>query len=180
MIDFDRELRELEPRLRMIASRYWIDGQDDDDRLQIARVAAWEAMLRYDDGVGVPLRTWCVIVADRRLKDAMTRANRAKRGGSSPVRALSLQAPVPGADDLTFGDALPAGCDSAREVEARAEFEALLRYLRERGPVMRASGLLLLVGCSYDEIAAVTGGHRKQVDNAIQRVKRALREAVGS
>lgn len=176
-IDIDQELRVLDQLLGKIATRYTIHGYDHDDNLQVCRIAAWEAIRRYDPACGVPLRSWVTVVADRRLKDAMTRANRDKRGGTDPARTFSINGAVPGGDGLLFEYLLPADSDPAREAEARAELAALLAYLQTRGPIMRAAGLLFLIGCTYDEIREVTGGDRKQIDNALARVRRALRNA---
>lgn len=176
-IDVDQELRGLDPLLRKIATRYTIHGHDYDDNVQLCRIAAWDAIRRYDPASGVPLRSWVTIVADRRLKDAMTRANRDKRGGTDPARTLSIHGIVPASEGVFFEDILPATDDPAREVVARTDLTDLLAYLRARGPIMRTAGLLFLIGCTYEEISQVTGGNRKQIDNALARVRRAVRDA---
>ena len=169
--------RGLDPLFHKIATRYTIHGHDHDDNVQLCRIAAWEAIRSHDPACNVPLAAWVAIVADRRLKDAMSRANREKRGGTDPARDLSINGIVPGSTGILFEDILPATDDPARDVAARADLADLLAYLRSRGPLMRTAGLLFLIGCTYEEISQVTGGNAKQIDNALARVRRAVRDA---
>jgi RNA polymerase sigma factor (sigma-70 family) len=141
------------------ARKWYVPGHDRDDVIQEARIALWEAAGCYDPTVGTPFRGFAIFVINRRLRDFLRRATR-------PAQMV-----------LT---------DSARDVEEtattaadiahhRAELRAVVAAYKNLSPLERKAVSAAANGTPYRDV-----GPFRSIDNAVQRGRRHLREAVAS
>lgn len=173
----DDRLREFEPMLQAIAGRYFAPGVDHEDLLQEARIGAWAGLRDFRPGQGASLRTFVSFCAERMVQTAVIAARRRKHEHLND--AASLDAPVR-EDGDNLGDLLGSDADPLAQISLRDELRSIVDRLNDvelLTEVERAAIVgIELEGRSYDEIREPLRASRKQIDNAVQRARRKLRE----
>lgn len=171
---------ELLDRYRILARSkahsYFLLGADREDVIQEGMIGLYKAIRDYDDGRGVPFRSFAEVCVTRQVLTAVRTGTRLKH---APLNSsVSLDQPVDiGEQGAVLGDLLAAApsSDPAAAVVSADEMRALQRHFDEvlsdlEQQVLRHH----MDGKSYDEIAAVLQRHAKAIDNALQRVKKKL------
>lgn len=164
---------------RSKARSYYIAGADHDDVCQEALIGLYKAIRDYQPDRGATFRTFADMCITRQVISAVKAANRRKH---DPLRtSVSLDAPAPGNLESTRTVSETAStsgsCDPAALALSAESIRELQRELDGTLSTLEADVLALLVdGRSYSEIAVAVGTHAKAVDNAIQRVRRKIRE----
>lgn len=154
----------LLPRLRAMADGYHLPGLDRDDLVQEGFLGVMNAVRHYRAALGefAPYALTCA-------RNSMGSAARlALSGRNEPLRDYT---PLP--------EDHPAGAEIQPQalVEAAEWNEELHRWMQSAlTPYEQKVLRLFLAGYPYSEIASLLSSHSKAVDNALQRVRRKLRQ----
>lgn len=150
-----------------------VRGFDEDDILQEARIALWEACTQYDPSRG-KLSTLAGVRIKTNYQHARDYESRYKRRAHNTAR--SFEAPVVADDDLSLADLLPAEDDPERDVFTLQ----LAEKTRKRVSVKTKKIFdLLLLGYTPLEIASqmkmskqAIHQHRQKIQNAYLKAAR--------
>lgn len=165
----ERELRELEPIARGLGRLYVIPGLERCDVEQLARVGLWEALQAYD-GTS-PLRAFARLVAERRVRDALTAALREKRTANrTALHELTLD----GGELVPAVELVREPLGTVERAELRAELRAVVDAAASLTELERRALGHVLDGRPY---AARSRHGSRELDNAAQRARRKLRAA---
>jgi RNA polymerase sporulation-specific sigma factor len=139
-----------------------VPGQSREDLFQEGMLGLISAVTAYQPERGAAFRTFASVCVGNRVLSALRRSAGQSEEVPLPEVAFHLEAPESDPQDVFF----------AME-ETRRMMEAIRRNLTslERG-VMEA----YLAGDDYGQIAKRLGVGQKTVDNALQRVRRKLRQ----
>ncbi len=143
-------------------------GLEPDDLKQECRMGLLSAVLTFDPSRGVPFRAYASVCVNHRVSSARRVALKHSMLHSS----LSLSS-----DQLSMLEEVPdAGADPEQQVIQGEEAGRIYAALTKRlSPLEKKSLLLYLSGSTYEEIAEQLGCNLKAIDNALQRVRRKLR-----
>lgn len=138
-------------------------GMEADDLMQEGFLALHSAVNTYRESSGASFATYAGVCIRNRLISAVRSANTAKNG----VRAEPLTEDVP----------VPSDSQPENAFVIKEDFERLNRYIGNSLSRTEMQVLsLYLDGSSYDEIAKKLGISKKSCDNAMQRVRRKLKD----
>lgn len=171
------------PMLRFHSRSLYAAGEEREDFDQAALVGLFEACRDFRTDRGANFRTFANQVVGRLVIDHAKARTRLKHGPLS--RALSLDAPMLGAEDegaTTFGEGLDGKTLEPGDVlEQRDELRRLVAAIRGGLSRLEREALVGFVfnGESYAEVEARLETNAKTVDNALQRAKRKVADAVG-
>ena len=162
------------PFLRRRAARF--SGKnvvlDQDDLVQEAAIGFIRAVATFDPEKNVAFRQYATLCVDRRLISVCQSQARQKRGPSAEVVSLSeerleAQRPVLREEQV---------CNPEELVIIREGFQNFLKRLEASLSRLEREVLALyLYGYSLSEVSSRLGLTAKQVDNAMQRVRRKCR-----
>lgn len=162
------------PFIRQAASRFSIQNAayDRDDLIQEAAIGFISAVASFDPGKNTSFKLYASRCMDNRLKSMYTTQNRRKRVPEGGV--------VPFSEELVDGTASvlrsERSVDPEELVIVRESFQNLWnRIQRSLSDFEREVLALTLYGCNHSELAARLSARPKQVDNALQRVRRKCR-----
>lgn len=163
------------------AIHYYMTGSDRDDVVQEGMIGIFKAIRDYDASRKASFRTFVDLCISRQIQTAITGANREKNRILNESLSLSAPALTSQAEgDLT--ELLPAtGTDW--EPEKMALISEVVRGItQENAPMFSAleQKVLehLLLGKGYRQIAQELGRPPKSVDNAIQRIRKKITQAL--
>jgi RNA polymerase sporulation-specific sigma factor len=165
--------------LRRRASKWFIPGADPDDVLQEAQIGLWEAVNDYRDDMDVPFRAFLDLCATRRIISALKAATRGKHEILNQAVSFALQT---GEDGATLEDRLPSDYrDDPAHTVAQADAESA--FTRRLAAVVLTDfedDVLErhIRGLTFRHIAATLGVTEKAVDNAVQRAKAKISQAL--
>ena len=165
--------------LARIVRKYYLPGGNKEDLMQMARIGLWQAALTYDPQRLGEFRPWAYVVIKRRLNEAIREANSHKNMVLTSAR--SLQAKVFNDSEIfTLEDTIPS-TESCPEGIFEDD-EQVFIVLNIMAEVLSASEWRILAAemanNSITQTAADTGFNFKQVDNALQRIRRKARAAL--
>jgi RNA polymerase sporulation-specific sigma factor len=182
-----RELRNRHRGLILgIAAKRYAPGLTADDFAQESLIAFWDAVESYDHSTGVPFGAFANLVVTRRVDTALKVALREKHRVLSD--ALSFDQPLAGQDGddgASLADLVPSRVPSAIEqIHQREEVAAVVDAVARLSPLERESLIGRAVGESYRETEerlgiSGMGGTVKSVDNALQRARVKIADALG-
>lgn len=144
---------------------------EPEDLAQEGMIGLTMAIRSYRRGLGASFRTYAGLCIDRAIISAVRLTLRSKEIPSSSL--------VPIEDLEEGGHSLSAGLEGDPEWAVLAEDEKgrlRERFARFLSPLELDVLLLYLGGCSYEEIAERLDSTSKAVDNALQRVRRKLKQ----
>lgn len=164
-----------------IAAKRYAPGVGRDDFAQEALIGFWDAVVSYDPAWRVPFGAFAQLVVTREVNDALKRALRQKHRVLSD--ALSFDHPLAGSDGddgATLAEIVPSGAVSAFErLHQRGEVAAVVDAVQRMSPLERESVVGRVMGESYFETSARLGSKPKKVDNALQRARVKVADALG-
>lgn len=169
--------RELEPFLRLLVLQYSHPDWEFEDRMQIARLALWEAARRFNWWATQSRFTaWTTMIVQRRLRDASRALYRASRIPSYVL--VSLDEPLFD-DGARLMDVLPDETLSPEPLVLDEHWATpYVHWLREHAtPLERRVAAGLARGLSYRDIAQRLQIPVRSVDNARQRLRLRWRKA---
>lgn len=154
----------LMPAIRARAAAYACANMDADDLVQEGMLALLSAVHTYQVGSEASFQTFAGVCIRNRMLSALRKANGGKSVRTQDTVPLDADLPAPELTVEAYGD-------------LREECETLLRRVDTRLSSNERTVLyLFLSGLSYREIAERLGKTPKSVDNALQRVRRKLKE----
>ncbi len=162
-------LQNYEPMIYSLVKRFQISGYTLDDLLQEARIAFCRAVKLYD-GTKSKLSTFAYVIIRRRLKDLKKAEFMLKRHGD----VISIDTDE---DSGSFFD-IPSDKPGPEE-------QLLIKEeRRELGNALRGKltdfefdvAVMFIKGYSYKAIAETMNITEKQVDNALQRARKKMKE----
>ena len=167
-----------ETAFRQLAGRYFltlrkkaadasVNPSDIDDLVQEGMIALHYAALTYDENGGASFSTYANVCIRNRIISAVRRENSLKNRLNSSASSIEEAQAVP---------AMPE-CDPLNAVIIKEELHSLEEFLRDE--LSQAESAVLgayLEGRSYDEISRRLGITKKACDNAMQRVRKKLRQ----
>ena len=172
----DNLLRIYRGFARQKARSYFLSGSEKEDVVQEGMIGLYKAIRDFRPGAGSSFASFAELCISRQIFSAIKYANRRKHEALNT--SLSVHVPVEGDRGASLEDTLvaPALSDPAEMLVtmedldgSRESMSAGLTQLE--GDVLR----LFMEGKSYEEIAVIVGSHMKSIDNALQRIKRKLR-----
>ena len=164
--------------VRAKARKYFMLGADQDDVVQEGMIGLFKAIRSYDPAAGASFRTYTNICIHNQILNAIEAAGAGKH---APLNSsLSLDDPLEGSEEAqTLGQLLTAGADS-NPAEQAIYSEAMGLLLSEDSqlfsPLEKQVARKLAAGQGYRQIAQELGKTPKSIDNAIQRIRRKLRD----
>lgn len=154
----------LMPAIRARAVALACANMDADDLVQEGMLALLSAVHTYQVGSEASFQTFAGVCIRNRMLSALRKANGGKSVRTQDTVPLEADLPAPELTVEAYGD-------------LREECETLLRRVDTRLSSNERTVLyLFLSGLSYREIAERLGKTPKSVDNALQRVRRKLKE----
>jgi len=160
--------------VRVCARPYFLVGGDSEDLTQEGMLGLLSAIREYDDGSGIPFKSFAEVCIRRRIYSAIKSASRLKHtplnDGISLETAFgeehSSERPYPAFDFRRIPEEQVLARESANEF--------LNTFSRCLSPLEQSVLPLYLDGLSYRAIAQSCGKDEKAVDNAVQRIRRKL------
>ena len=179
MVETEVLIERYKPIVKRLAKAYYIVGADREDLVQEGMIGLYKAVVDYRSDMGARFRSFAHLCMVRQITDAVRASLREKQ---KPLnQAVSLDQVIPDEDGVerSMIDLLPDETSLSpeeRAVSQSAEKE-LLNMIEGRLSKMEHKVLLLyLKDPDYQAIAKELGMSPKAVDNAIQRIRRKVRE----
>ena len=150
-------------------------GMDADDLMQEASLGLYSAVRSYSDRENAAFRTYAGVCVDNRLRSAIRNSARDKNKPLSHYMELS--------DYFRQEDAF-SEADTGADPEAMVLIDESVAELRQRMKELLSEREYQvftqyhLNDCSYEDIAKSLDMDAKAVDNALQRVRRKLKNAL--
>ncbi len=172
----EQVLEEYKETVKAKAGLYFMLGAEKDDLIQEGMIGLVNAYNTFDEDKGASFATFAELCINRHMINAVKGSGRKKH---APLNnAVSLDEPVSEEDDPLFlGDILAAGYDS--DPERQLLFSEIMAIVSDPenpyfSPLEHDVLDLLLDGKKYREIADILGKTPKQIDNAIQRIRKKI------
>ena len=151
----------MEPLIKAQIHVCRCDGTEDEDLAQEALMGLLAAVRTYRPDGGAAFTTYATTCIRHRLLSAARRVGKTDRE-------------VPLEEDTELSDDT---ADPALRLQEQEAAQRLLRLMRKRLTELEYTVMLLrLSECSYEEIATRLGITKKAVDNAVQRLRRKIRQ----
>lgn len=172
-------LNKYKPMVRSVSRTYFLLGGDRDDIVQEGMIGLYKAVCAYDPHDDAGFQTYAGICVRRQIYSAIKAAARNKH--------------MPLNDYISLNSSDESSVDG--NAESREHFDVRLMnpedivIYREQIDILQGEidGRLskfekavlrqYMSGRTYDEIAVKLGKNTKAIDNALQRIKRKLKEA---
>ncbi|WP_130890117.1 sigma-70 family RNA polymerase sigma factor [Fusobacterium ulcerans] len=155
--------------------KYFFYGGDKEDVLQEAMIGLLKAINGYESGKQASFKTFAILCIKRQLITAIKSSNSGKHkmlnmAVNNNENSFDYNA-VPAYSNKSFNFYNPEEIYLSKE-----KFKFLKKYLKTHLSKMENEIFdYMLVEMSYTEIASQTGREPKSVDNAIQRIKKKLK-----
>ena len=178
---FDDLLREMEPELKKIVARFYIEGADRQDVLQEARIGFMKAVEDYREDGGMTFKNFSInLCCKRHLVTSINQALRKKY--ELHKKAIWLATPIRSGDgdseqtleDFIEDKSIQPVIDNILVDEENAEITNMI--LRELTELEASIFLEYLEQKSYKEIGDAIGVSPKVVDNALMRIRKKLKK----
>lgn len=167
--------------VRARAANYFLVGADRDDLCQEGLIGLTKAVRDFDVDNGASFAAFADLCITRQMLTAIKMATRLKH---TPLNSyVSYDRPHDGDPDRTIADtvAVEEGLDPLESLLADDGLRTLMAVVDEVLSGLEADVLKLYVdGRSYQEIADLLGRRTKSIDNALQRIKRKLEDALSA
>jgi RNA polymerase sporulation-specific sigma factor len=156
-------------------------GYEIRDLIQTAMIGVLEGIRKYDPSVGVPAKSWLLMIAQRKINTELRDQNRGKRRINLFAVSLSAEIDRESDEPRTLQDFIEdSRVNVQAEVDGAITAVELLEKLKPQLTVLEASILqLLYVGYSGPAITEKLGVNYKSIDNAQQRIRRKARKLLG-
>ncbi len=170
-------IRRFHPMVERTANSLFLTGGDRDDLVQEGNVGLYQAILTFSEGKNTNFSTFAMLCIQRAAYKAIEASNRKKH---KPLNlALSLDASKGEEDSFLSVMEIPAEEElfNPENVVLSLEHKKELEHRIVQGlSVFERSVLYLyLDGNTYNGIAMKLKKERKSIDNAMQRIRRKVR-----
>lgn len=157
------------------ARGFFLSGGDIDDLVQEGMIGLHRAVLDYSKDRGASFKSFALLCVHRQIIDAIKQDGRKK---NLPLtNYMSINTPE-GDDETTYVHSIEAEGANPEDIFIEKEAnDIFLSKLKEQLTQIEYDILrLYLSAYSYSDIAIGVGKTVKQVDNAIQRIKKKLQK----
>ncbi len=171
-------LKKYEPLISSIVSRMLKScsyiGLEKSDLIQEGLIGLNHAIDYFNEQKDITFYTYAKTCIERRLVSTIVAAKRLKH------RALNESISIDGEEDISFDKILKDSSANPEEILMDTEVtEELIEKIRERLTDFETQVFdLMLNYFTYREIANLLDKDKKQIDNAIQRVKAKVKETI--
>ncbi|MBQ7564363.1 MAG: sigma-70 family RNA polymerase sigma factor [Lachnospiraceae bacterium] len=178
-------LEKYKPLVRKIAKTeaLQISGGDHDDLLQEGMIGLMKAIKSYDTAKQASFYTFASLCIKRQMISAVQASNRDKNAALNSYVSLSGTMEDERAEERGLTESLnEIATQSTEDVvidEATAK-ELDFRVKEVLSDLEKQIYELYLSGMDYGEISQMLGKEKKSIDNAIQRIKKKVREILRS
>ena len=160
--------------VRQISSSYFMVGADNDDVVQEGMIGLFKAITKFDKDRAASFKTFAETCINSQILTAIKGANRMKH---QPLNeAISIDKELED-EASTFIDVIPDLSENEPEAQLISQ-EIMRNFSDEIHASLSKLELKVLTeklqGFEYDEIAEHLGKTPKQVDNALQRIKKKI------
>lgn len=175
-------LDKFKPLVRSVTRPYFLAGADREDILQEGMIGLYKAIQNYDQGKNVSFAVFAELCIRRQVITAVKSATRQKH---TPLNNYVSISKMTGEEDeerdpeeLLDYSLLSDEMIDPEEIVIDQESNELLDYKLRRclSELERKVLDLFVGGDSYQEIAQALGKDPKSIDNALQRIKKKLRD----
>jgi len=180
---FDKILSILNPELKKMATKYYINGSDAEDVLQEARIGVWKAVEDWQPSGGMSFKNFAInLCCKRHIITAMATANRKKY--TILNQSISYEIPIitndPSDTEQSLADFIEdPNSELINHFISRDERETRHRRILSKLTNMeRSIYLYFMQDLSYREIAENLGIKTKAVDNALMRIRKKAAEVM--
>lgn len=164
--------------LRGIVSEYFADGSERADLRQEARLAAVIAIRDYRYDRGARFSSFLRLVVRHHIIKIVRVSTRKKHRPLTDAVRTALNEDNEPIEILELLEA--SGTDPVELIDARDRFRAVVAGFNELTDLERSATIgFFFDGEPYDRIAARSSTTTKSVDNALQRARMKLRDAMG-
>ena len=168
-------MEKYKPLVRKLCYRRYLEGGDMDDLIQEGMIGLYEAIRGYDgaNDRGASFFTFASLCINRQLTNAIEAARRMK------MRILNESVSL---SDESLAGILSEGEETSPEtlvLEEEGRREILSRVAQTLSTTEQVVLRYYLKGYTTKEIARLTDRSPKSVDNAVQRIRRKLRQLKG-
>lgn len=172
-------LNKYKPMVRSVSRTYFLLGGDRDDIVQEGMIGLYKAVCAYDPHDEAGFQTYAGICVRRQIYSAIKAASRHKHMPLNDYISLnsSDESSVDGSAEGR--DFFAAQLMNPEDIVINREQIDILHGEID-GKLSKFEKAVLaqyMSGRTYDEIAAKLGKNTKAIDNALQRIKRKLKEA---
>ncbi len=170
-------LKKYEPLISSIVSRMMPScshlGLDRNDLMQEGLIGLNHAIEYFNDQKDISFYTYAKTCIERRLVSTIVSAKRLKHKALNDSISLDIED-----TDISFDKILKDSSANPEEILLDTEItEELIEKIRMRLTEFEQQVFDLLIGSfSYSEIAEILDKEKKQIDNAIQRIKAKVKE----
>lgn len=171
---FEKLLSDNEDLIRMASNKYFLKSGDREDTRQIANIAFWDAVNKYDTKSNGDFRAFAGMIIKRKFSDEIRKENTDRRVLN--ISSQSMEDPVASdgeGGEATVGDTLPdKGLNPEERYLGKEGAKSLIRYMKDNLSAQEMKAIKLYIkGMKVSKISEVTGVPYKSVENAIRRVK---------
>lgn len=164
--------------VRAKAQMYFIAGGDADDLVQEGMIGLFRAIRDYDEKKDMTFRSFAQMCINRQMITAIRQATRKKH---VPLNSsVSLQQSDCGKSEKDVVETLELISQEGQPEERMLDKEAAAALQRRIEKVLSSFERKVLMqmgaGMTYGEIARSMGKDKKAIDNAIQRIKRKVKD----
>lgn len=164
--------------LRGMAKKYYIDGEDSDDIMQIAKIGLFKGLQTYDKEKSVDVVYFLKNCAESDIKDELQKMKRDKRKILNYL--CSIEEPVIDEKDnpILISDIIASNFSVHEIVEKKERKKYIQKHIYSMMSDLELDVLKLYAdGYSYSEIAKTLSMSIKKIDNALQRIRKKIRQS---
>jgi RNA polymerase sporulation-specific sigma factor len=171
---YETIIKQMDPYIKKLINRkgYYIPSGDINDLLQEGRMGVYYAILCYDETEEIPFIPFCKVLIRNKIVMAL------KKHLSIKHRALNEASSL----DSTVVDMMKDEPDEIYNIVPSKEafcpegytlINELITEQREKFSIREQDIYeLRKQGYTYDEISKLTGYNKKQIDNAVQKIRK--------
>ena len=165
--------------LSRMCAKYFLPGEDEDDVLQLAREALWDAISSWDKTGN--FESFAGMLIKRRLSVEIERAEAGKRAIHNNAYSLNHTTSDSEGNESEFGDTLKSTSQSPEEEYVSREAERkIINYIKSRPELEQQAIKLYIDGYKISEIADKLDRTYKSIESALGRLKSQLRAFLDS
>lgn len=161
--------------VRKKANAMYLIGGETEDLIQEGMIGLFKALRDYKPDKEVSFSHFAGVCIERQMYSAITASNRKKNQPLNGYVSISLEA---GEEGMTLAEILPDEQMNPETLVIEREFKKKFWEMlnKELSAMEREVLHLYLSGCSYIRIAELMEKEPKSIDNALQRIRKKIRE----
>ncbi|MGI6702005.1 MAG: sigma-70 family RNA polymerase sigma factor [Christensenellales bacterium] len=162
----ERLMSRYKPLVLLIAKSYFLSGGDRSDLIQEGMIGLFKAVRDYSEDKNARFKSFATLCIKRQIIDAVRAGNRRKHNALNnfiPLDELVMATTEDPENAILIDEEQKVLTESINNVLSRYEIKILKLFLDRK---------------SYKEIAEIAGKDIKSIDNALQRIKRKIKDII--